>query len=109
MIEFERAYEIDKNNANFENESYMNFCKDLVDYCNKFGARIYKDSISVNNIKVTKEDTKEQVDAKKYLCMLTVLEGKRIKDRIKICDRGNKKVTNEGGIIRKVKDKKGVE
>lgn len=108
MMDFERAYEIDKANANFNNESYMNFCRDLVDFCNENGGRIYKGSITKGNIEITKDDL-SKAQARKYTCQLTVLDRKQIINKKKICtDKQAINVSNEGGIIRKIKTRKKV-
>lgn len=108
MMDFERAYEIDTENTNFNNESYMNFCKDLVDFCNERGGRIYKGSVVKENITITKEDL-TKANARKYTCQLTVLDTKEIINRKKVCRQKQEiNVSNEGGIIRKIKTSKGV-
>ena len=101
MQQFEKAYEIDLNNVNFENESYMNFCKDLVDFCNINGARIYKNSVSKETIEITKEETKEKVNARKYTCYLTIIAAKKIVKGKKVCDRLSQTVYLDNGIVRR--------
>jgi regulator of sigma D len=93
MYDFNRQFERDDTNENFNEETYLKFCKDLIDFANQYGARIYKNTIKIEDKEITKDDD-TKVMARLYSAQITVLEEKEIIRGRKICKGGIVNNTN---------------